>query len=309
MSASSCRACGGALAAWREVAAGEPDDPRRFQLLRCESCGSAVTAGDPPGAEAYETGVYAPGPPRALPAVRALQAATVGQPIRILRRTGTRRGARVLDAGAGSGRLVEALADAGFAAEGLEPSARSAGLAQAAGRAVRRQRIEDHNDAGVDAVVLWHVLEHLDDPLPVLEHVRGWLRPGGRLLVGVPNIDSDQARIAGAGWLHLDVPRHRSHFTPAGLDALLRRSGLEPLTTHHTVWEHNPAGMWMALLTRAGMAPGLPFHLLKRNARARPVDVALLAAGVPLLPVAVAMELFAAASRHGGTIAAVAARP
>ena len=51
------------------------------------------------------------------------------------------------------------------------------------------------------------------------------------------------------------------------------------------VWEHNPASMWMALLTRLGMTPGFPFHLLKRNVPARPRDLALLALGVPLLPV------------------------
>ena len=293
MTVRSCRACGGLLAPWREVPAGEPADPRRFSLLRCQACASAVTAGDAPEADAYETGVYAPGPPRALALVRALQGATVRQPIRMLRRAGMRRGSRVLDAGAGAGRLVDALLEAGFAAEGIEPSARSASLAQAAGRPVREERIEDH----------------LDDPRAVLERVFDWLRPGGLVLVAVPNIDSDQARIGGPGWLHLDVPRHRAHFSPAGLGALLRRAGLEPLRTHHAVWEHNPAGMWMALLTRAGMAPGLPFHLLKRNAQARPRDVALLAAGVPLAPVAVGLELFAAASRRGGTVAAVAARP
>ena len=309
MTAGSCHACGGRTAPWREVPAGEPSDSRCFALLRCESCGSAFTAGDPPEAAAYESGVYAPGPPRALALVRALQRATVGQPIRILRRAGMRRGSRVLDAGAGAGRLVEALTQAGFAAEGIEPSARSAGLAQAAGRSVRQERIESHRDQGLDAVVLWHVLEHLDDPRAVVERVRDWLRPGGLFLVAVPNIEADQARIGGPGWLHLDVPRHRAHFTPAGLEALLRGAGLEPLNTHHAVWEHNPAGMWMALLTRAGMAPGLPFHLLKRNAQARPRDVALLGAGLPLVPLAAALELFAAASRRGGTVAAVATRP
>ena len=46
----------------------------------------------------------------------------------------------------------------------------------------------------------------------------------------------------------------------------------------------------MALLTRLGMTPGFPFHLLKRNVRARPRDLALLALGVPLAPVALALE-------------------
>ena len=298
MPPASCPACGGSLTPWISVHAGEPSDPRDFPLLRCESCGSAVTGGDPPGPEAYEGGVYAPGPPRAAPAVRALQRVAYGQPLRLLRRAGLRPGARVLDAGAGRGRLVSALRHAGYDAHGIDPSGR--------GEEVERATLEEHEDAGLDAVLLWHVLEHLDDPAAALARVRAWLAPGGLLLAGVPNLASLQARVGGPGWLHWDAPRHRVHLTAAGTQALLERSGFERVGITHLVWEHNPAGMWMALLTRLGMAPGLPFHLLKRNARARPRDVALLALGVPLAPLALALEAGAAGARRGGTIAALA---
>lgn len=240
--------------------------------------------------------------------MRLAQRLTVGQPVRLLRRAGLEPGSRVLDAGAGGGRLVEELRRRGYDAAGIEPSERSAAMAQAGGRPVSRRAIDEHDDEGLDAVVLWHVVEHLEDPLGALDRVAGWVRPGGLVLVGVPNAASWQARVAGRGWLHWDAPRHRLHLTPSGLAALLRRAGLEPARSTHMVWEHNPAGMWMALLSRAGMAPGLPFHLLKRNASVRPRDAALLVAGVPLAPVAMALEGIAAAGRHGGTIALVARR-
>jgi len=214
----------------------------------------------------------------------------------------------VLDAGAGSGRLVEDLRRRGYDARGIEPSPRSAGPATAAGRPVARKAISEHSDSGLGAVVLWHVLEHLGDPGESLRRACEWLRPGGLLLVGVPNVESLQARIAGEGWLHYDVPRHRLHLTPRGLCALLHAGGFETVRTEHMVWEHNPAAMWMALLTAAGMAPGLPFHLLKRNIRPRARDLALLAAGVPLAPLAIALEAAAAAARRGGTVAVVARR-
>ena len=296
----SCPACGGPLAPWMSVPSGEPADERTFPLLRCERCGSAVTGGDPPGPDAYESGVYSPEPPRAAALVRALQGAALGQPVRMLRRGGLRPGARVLDAGAGRGRLVQALRSAGFDARGIEPAGRNAVPDDPP---VERHTIAEHRDSGLDAVVLWHVLEHLDDPAGALEHVRGWLAPGGLLLVALPNAASLQARIGGGGWLHWDAPRHRVHLTPAGLDALLERAALAPVRTAHMVWEHNPAGMWMALLSRLGMTPGFPFHLLKRNVRAGPRDVALLALGVPLAPLAVALEAGAGAGGRGGTIA------
>jgi hypothetical protein len=147
---------------------------------------------------------------------------------------------------------------------------------------------------------------HLQRGAAALRRVGGWLRPGGVVLVGVPNPASLQAVLAEEGWLHWDAPRHRSHFTPAGLRALFQRCGFEPRSVSHLVWEHNPASMWMALLTRLGMRPGLPFHWLKRNIDPRPRDLALLALGVPLAPVALAAELGAAAARRGGTVAAVA---
>ena len=286
--------------------AGEPSDARTFALTRCVACATAVTGGEPLGPRAYEEGIYAPGAPRAAPAVRVLQRAAVGQPARVLARAGLRPGARVLDIGAGRGRLVAELRRRGFDAEGIEPSARSAGAAAAAGVPVARRSIAEHQDSGLDAVVLWHVLEHLDDPAAALERVRSWLRPGGLVLVGVPNVASLQARVAGPAWMHFDVPRHRLHLTPGGLRLLFERAGLEPGPLNHMVWEHNPAAMWMALLSRAGVSAAYPFHLLKRNAPARGRDLALTLGGLPLLPVAVAMEAAAAAARRGGTLAALA---
>ena len=159
---------------------------------------------------------------------------------------------------------------------------------------MQRRAIEEHSAESLDAVVLWHVLEHLEDPGAALRRVRGWLRPGGLVLVGVPNAASWQARIAGPGWLHWDAPRHRVHFTPRGVNALLARSGFEQVRTEHMVWEHNPASMWMALLTRMGMTPAFPFHALKRNIEMRPKDVALTTLGLPLIPPAIALEAMAA---------------
>ncbi|MBA3306858.1 MAG: methyltransferase domain-containing protein, partial [Thermoleophilaceae bacterium] len=175
-----------------------------------------------------------------------------------------------------------------------------------AGLPVEPETIEEHFDDDLGAVVLWHVLEHLAEPALALRCVREWLEPGGLVLIGVPNAASLQASVGGAGWLHWDAPRHRLHLTPGGLRSLLRATGFEPVRTEHMVWEHNPAGMWMALLTRAGMAPGLPFHLLKRNAKPRVRDAALLTAGVPLAPAVVVLELLAAGRRRGGTLAMVA---
>jgi 2-polyprenyl-3-methyl-5-hydroxy-6-metoxy-1,4-benzoquinol methylase len=50
--------------------------------------------------------------------------------------------------------------------------------------------------ARFDAIFLIHTLEHLDDPVPVLRRVLGWLSSGGRLFVAVPNANAASRRIA-----------------------------------------------------------------------------------------------------------------
>jgi len=302
-----CAACGGALRSWRSVPALEPSDQRSYDLLRCERCGTAATAGAPPAPDAYETGVYSERPPRAERLLRVVRRAAVVQPVRMLRRAGLRPGAEVLDAGAGTGALVEGLRRAGFDARGIDVSERSVAVARRAGRPVERGSIDDLGGSErLDAIVLWHVLEHLDDPGAALRDARASLNPGGLLLAGVPNLDSLSADIAGDEWLAFDVPRHRWHFTAAGFEQLLRGEAFDPGRVEHMVWEQNPAVTWTAMLGRLGMSPGYPFHLLKRNAEPNPRDVALLAAGVPLAPVAVGVEAWAARQRRGASVAAVA---
>jgi SAM-dependent methyltransferase len=291
---------------WRSVPGGEPSDPFEYELLRCESCGTAVTVGAPPAPEAYESGQYALARPRFSPAVDKVQRIVTRQPVRFLQRAGLQPRARVLDVGAGPGRLVAALGAAGYDAHGIEPSRRSVALAHDAGRDVRQRGISDHSDSGLDAAVLWHVLEHLDDAPAALATVRSWLRPGGLLLIGVPNAASLQAEIGGDAWFHWDVPRHRVHFTAEGLRVLLGRSGFEMVAMHHWVLDQNVHAMWMAMLTQLGMRPGFPFHFLKRNIDATPRDLAVSALGIPLVPAAVALEAAAALMRRGGTVAAVA---
>jgi SAM-dependent methyltransferase len=222
-----------------------------------------------------------------------------GLPGRALARAGVEPGAAVIDAGAGRGNLRRLLETRGYRAEAIDPSPRGPGVVRAG--------IEEHTAADLDAVVLWHVLEHVPDPAEALRRVHGWLRPDGVVLVGVPNVASLQAGIAAREWFHLDLPRHRTHFTPRGLRELLVRARFAPERTYHLVTEHNFYGMWFALLGRLGMTPGFPFHLVKRNVGVNVRDLLLLVvAGTLLLVPAIVLELVAAAMHRGGTIAVVA---
>ena len=77
-----------------------------------------------------------------------------------------------------------------------------------------------------DVITFWHVLEHLPDPLKVLERAYQLLRPGGWLIISVPNFASLQAHLFGRYWYAIDVPRHLYHFAPGPLEILLRKVDL-----------------------------------------------------------------------------------
>jgi SAM-dependent methyltransferase len=304
-----CPCCGGTLRHWRSVPSSEPVlGARRFALLRCQACGSAVTAGEPIPA-LHDSGAYRPGTPRlhgvALPLLRAfdrrrlaLLADVVAPP------------ARLLDLGAGRGRFVAVARAAGYEATGVEPSRRGVTAAAALGIELQQASIEEvaFGEASFDAISAWHVLEHVEDPAAALARITAWLRPGGALLVGVPNLAGAQARLGGERWYHLDVPRHRTHFTQAGLLALVRAAGLRPLRTVHLLLEHNPYGMWQSLVNRLTRHPSYLYNLLKRNAPLDARDLALTIAALPLAPVAATGELVAGLTGRGGTIAMIAVR-
>lgn len=307
-----CPACGGRTAAWRRGAAGEPG-LADVALARCRACGTAVTL-DPAGAvegDLHETGAYAPTAPRgarlAAPLLRRFDAQRLA-----LVRAACPPPARLIDAGAGRGRFVARARAVGYDASGLEPSARGVDWARDRyGVELERAGIDDASvpEASVDVVTLWHVLEHVEDPAATLATLRGWLRPGGVLLVGVPNLDSWQARIGGPRWWHLDLPRHRTHFTATGLRVLLRREGFAVAREQHLLLEHNPFGLWQSAVSRLTPTPSWLYHALKRNAPATAAaDVVPTAAALPLVPVAAAVEAAAGLCRHGGTIAVVARR-
>jgi SAM-dependent methyltransferase len=172
----------------------------------------------------------------ALPANRLARAAATGlfrwRYWRALRRPPLgelqrRSPGRLLDVGSGRGDLGVTLRDWGVT--GLEPSPDACAEARARGVPTLEGTLTTTDvDGPFDALVFQHSLEHVAEPLDDLAAARDLLAPGGLVLISLPNFGSWHARRFGADWFHLDLPRHRSHFTPDGLSALLQRAGLEP---------------------------------------------------------------------------------
>jgi SAM-dependent methyltransferase len=166
-------------------------------------------------------------------------------------------GDRVLDVGCGRGVVVEPLADRGFELHGVEISSEAARGVDPRAEIRIAPHLADarYPDGYFQEVILWHVLEHLDDPAGTLAEVHRILRPGGRLVVAVPNFSSAQARWSGAAWFHLDLPRHLYHFPLPGLRRLLVDTGFLIESEHHFSLRQNPFGWIQSGLNRVALLP------------------------------------------------------
>ena len=151
----------------------------------------------------------------------------------------TRPGSRVLDLGAGAGSVARALRDRGCVVTAVErdPDGVEA-LRDVSARVLAADLETLGSEAFVpefDVVLLLDVLEHLRDPATVLTRAAGWLAPHGRLLISLPNVAHGAVRLAllQGRWESKDVGlldrTHVHYFDAAGVDTLLRDSGLAAL--------------------------------------------------------------------------------
>ena len=105
---------------------------------------------------------------------------------------------RVLELGYGVGITTRALRERGVPIEVIEGSPLLAARARERheGLVVHEGLFEDWTpEQPYDAVLALHVVEHVDDPLRLLGHVRDWIVPGGTIVVVVPNAESLHRRI------------------------------------------------------------------------------------------------------------------
>lgn len=302
-----CAACGRPVPSSVVAAAGSR------QLAGCPSCGLRWLLDPPRGPELaalYTSGFYEPAPPRAGGLARGLH--RVNNALRLRELAGLPPG-RLLDVGCGKGRFLAAARDAGWDGIGVEFAPASAAAARdLAGVDVL---VGDFTEIAVpgefDAITFWHVLEHLPDPAAAVARAARLVRPGGRVVISVPNIDSLQARFGGDSWFHLDLPRHLFHFGPRSLTSLVERSGLRVIRVGHVQPEMEAIGLVQTLLNRAGMEQGLLYRFAKRDPDARLGRQVLgsLALAAAVAPAAVFWSALAPLLRTGASIQLVAERP
>jgi len=170
------------------------------------------------------------------------------------------RNKRWLDFGCGLGGMLNEMASESAWAAGLEPSKERAVIVAENGHDVVGN-ISELEDASIDVVTMFHVLEHVTEPISTLKSIRRVLRPSGTLLVEVPHardvlftLYDSEAFKKFTFW-----SEHLVLHTRLSLQALLKASGFSdievsgqqryPLANHlhwlakqkgggHDIWRH-----------------------------------------------------------------------
>ena len=222
-----CNLCGqtGVIVLARECRSGSP-----LRTVACSSCGLSWSDPRPHDARAFYREQYRlaykdtfePKPKHVLRAGRV--AASRLEQIRSLLRPGL----RALDVGSGGGEFAYLLGRAQLEVEGVEPNQ---GYARHSirhyGLNVRVGFIDEVKlpAARYDLITAWHVLEHIEDPQAVLQQLCNALRPDGRLVVEVPNLEGPRRNRSST--FH---EAHLYNFNAATLKAMAARSGLRAMS-------------------------------------------------------------------------------
>lgn len=295
-----------------------------FTVAHCAECGFAVTTPPPTGeaiASYYPEGYYGAVEQRRFPQiVETLQNALYTLRVREVEAVAKSGPGRVLDVGCGRGVLLQEFRRRGWEVQGTELSEQAASYAQQSlnipvkiGSLETLQFPANH----FDAVTLWHVLEHVENPRALLAEINRILKPDGVLLVAVPNFGSVEARVSKDKWFHLDVPRHLTHFSAETLEKALHESGFEVRHKSGFAPEYDFFSFVQSALNVCCLRHNLLYDLL-RGKKAKvlsgesvpwwQVAASVISAAV-LAVLSIPATLLAGFTGQGGTVSILAVKP
>jgi SAM-dependent methyltransferase len=169
----------------------------------------------------------------------------------------------LLDVGAGKGEFVSVAAKNNFEAEGVEPSLNFCNYATNTHKIKMYNgllgSVEELENKKYDVITMHHVLEHVEQPVELINNIKKYLNKDGVLFIEVPNCNSYLSifadlvyKVKGLNWSSrvspLHAPFHKFGYTPKSLKFLLEKNG-------YTILSYKTySGKDRASFSKAGLA-------------------------------------------------------
>lgn len=162
---------------------------------------------------------------------------------------------KLLEIGCGSGMTLANLKSLGWDAEGIDFDSKAAESANLNFNITVKSgslREVNYEANKFDAILMSHVIEHIFDPVIFLTECSRILKPGGKLVILTPNINSIGFKRFSRNWVHLDPPRHLYLFSIQTLRAIAIKAGFFPTSWKTTVRDSNLSWLMSMEISKFG---------------------------------------------------------
>ncbi len=143
----------------------------------------------------------------------------------------------LLDVGCGNGSSMQMMARIGWQVVGTDFDKEAVKEAKSKGLDVRLGELKAiaFPNQSFDAIMMNHVIEHVQDPLHLLKECRRILKKGGTLVMITPNATSRGHAIFKKDWRPLETPQHLQVFSIASLRELTKKAGFEKVEAFSSI--------------------------------------------------------------------------
>ena len=154
-----------------------------------------------------------------------------------------KKGAKILEFGAGTGGLINILKDMGYEVDGVEFSDQARDEARSRYNIEMFKSTDDVVGDKYDLIIAMEVIEHLINPMHVFKEVGSKLKHGGKIYITTPNSNGLQARLFMDNWREAEKPFHLVFFNYASLVNMFKNIGgyetkylrYSPITTNSVI--------------------------------------------------------------------------
>ncbi len=134
---------------------------------------------------------------------------------------------KVLDVGCGNGAWLDAFKNLGCQTYGTEYNEYQMRIAKSKGHIILEGGLfpQTLSIDKFDVIIFTEVIEHILNPVPVLNHLNSLLIDGGHIFITTPNFSAIERVVLGGKWGMLCYPEHLGYFTPRTLHLALKNTG------------------------------------------------------------------------------------